>query len=184
MKSLSLSGKKWILKKFDQSDLSFIKENFYLDEITSKLLSIRKINRKDVYGFLNPSIKNFLPNPNDLIDMKKSTLRTIEAIKNKEKIVIFGDYDVDGATSTALLGNYFSELKIDYEIYIPDRKKEGYGPSIESFEKLINKKVNLIFTVDCGTLSFEAIEFAKSNYVDVIVLDHHQSELNYLVLFQ
>ena len=126
---------------------------------------------------LNPSIKNFLPNPNDLIDMKKSTLRTIQAIKNKEKIVIFGDYDVDGATSTALLGNYFSELKIDYEIYIPDRKKEGYGPSIESFEKLINKKVNLIFTVDCGTLSFEAIEFAKSNYVDVIVLDHHQSEI-------
>ena len=177
MKSLSLSGKKWILKKFDQSDLSFIKENFYLDEITSKLLSIRKINRKDVYSFLNPSIKNFLPNPNDLIDMKKSTLRTIQAIKNKEKIVIFGDYDVDGATSTALLGNYFSELKIDYEIYIPDRKKEGYGPSIESFEKLINKKVNLIFTVDCGTLSFEAIEFAKNNYVDVIVLDHHQSEI-------
>ena len=136
MKSLSLSGKKWILKKFDQSDLSFIKENFYLDEITSKLLSIRKINRKDVYSFLNPSIKNFLPNPNDLIDMKKSTLRTIQAIKNKEKIVIFGDYDVDGATSTALLGNYFSELKIDYEIYIPDRKKEGYGPSIESFREI------------------------------------------------
>ena len=68
--------------------------------------------------------------------MKKSTLRTIKAIKNKEKIGIFGDYDVDGATSTALLGNYFSELKLDYEIYIPDRKKEGYGPSIKKVLKI------------------------------------------------
>ena len=101
----------------------------------------------------------------------------MEAITNKEKIGILGDYDVDGATSTALLGNYFSNLDLDYEIYIPDRKKDGYGPSIKSFKELIDKKVKLIFTVDCGTLSFEAINFARDNKVDVIVLDHHQSEI-------
>ena len=84
--------------------------------------------------------------------MEKSTLRTVKAINKNEKIGIFGDYDVDGATSTALLGNYFSELNLDYEIYIPDRKKEGYGPSIKSFKELINKNVKIIFTVDCGTL--------------------------------
>ena len=95
----------------------------------------------------------------------------------KKKIGIFGDYDVDGATSTALLGNFFSELNIDYEIYIPDRKKEGYGPTVESFENLIKNGVKIIFTVDCGTLSFEAINYAKKNNVDVIVLDHHQSEI-------
>ena len=177
MNSLSISGKNWIFKKYNQEDLNFLKESFSLDEITSKLLSIRKIKKEDINSFLNPSIKNFLPNPNNLIDMEKTTLRTIKAILNKEKIGIFGDYDVDGATSTALLGNYFSELNLKYEIYIPDRKTEGYGPSIEGFKKLIKKGVKVIFTVDCGTLSFDAINYAKKNDIDVMVIDHHQSEV-------
>ena len=177
MTTLSLSGKNWILKKYDQEEITFLKDNLFLDEITSKLLSIRKIKKKDINSFLNPSIKNFLPNPNSLIDMEKATLRTIKSINDNDKIGIFGDYDVDGATSTALLGKYFSKLNISYEIYIPDRKKEGYGPSIKSFNKLINNGVKLIFTVDCGTLSFDAISFANKNKIDVIVLDHHQSEI-------
>ena len=177
MNTLSISGKNWILKKYNQEEISFLKDNFFLDEITSKLLSIRKIKKEDIKSFLNPSIKNFLPNPNTLMDMEKATLRTSKSINKKEKVGIFGDYDVDGATSTALLGKYFTELKIPYEIYIPDRKKEGYGPSIKSFKELIDKGVKIIFTVDCGTLSFGAIEFAKENNTDVIVLDHHQSEI-------
>ena len=178
MNGLSVNGKNWVLKKFIEEDVFYLKENFLLDEITSKLLSIRKIKKEDVKSFLNPSIKNFLPNPNSLLDMEKATLRTIKSINLKEKIGIFGDYDVDGATSTALLGKYFTELQTPYEIYIPDRKKEGYGPSIKSFEKLIKNDVKIIFTVDCGTLSFDAIEYAKENNIDVIVLDHHQSEIN------
>ena len=177
MNSLSVSGKYWVFKRFSEEQLNFLKENFSLDEITSKLLSIRQIKKEEVKSFLNPSIKNFLPNPYNLIDMEKSTLRTIKSILQKEKLGIFGDYDVDGATSTALLGNYFSELNIEYETYIPDRKKEGYGPNIKSFKELIDKKVKIIFTVDCGTLSFDAINFAKENKIDVIVLDHHQSEV-------
>ncbi len=177
MNSLSLSGKSWILKQFNQEDLNFIKDNYSLDEITSKLLSIRKIKKEEINSFLNPLIKNFLPNPNILLDMEKATSRTFQTILNGDKIGIFGDYDVDGATSTALLGNYLSELNLNYEIYIPDRKKEGYGPSIKSFKELIGKGVKLIFTVDCGTLSFEAINFAKESNIDVIVLDHHQSEV-------
>ena len=110
--------------------------------------------------------------------MEKSSLRTLKAISNKEKIGVFGDYDVDGATSTALLGRYFDELKLNYEIYIPDRKTEGYGPSIKAFKQLIENNVKIIFTVDCGTLSFEAIDYAKKMNIDVIVLDHHQSEIN------
>ena len=177
MNTLSLSGKNWILKKYNDEDIKFIKENFSLDEITSKLLSIRNIKKDEINSYLNPSIKNLLPNPNNLIDMEKSTQRFFKAIVNNEKIGIFGDYDVDGATSTAMLGNFFSKINLDYEIYIPDRKKEGYGPSIKSFKELIDNNVKLIFTVDCGTLSFEAINYAKNSYVDVIVLDHHQSEI-------
>ena len=178
MNTLSINGKNWVLKKYIENEVLYIKENFSLDEITSKLLSIRNIKKEDINSFLNPSIKNFLPNPDSLVDMSKSTKRTVAAINKKEKIGIFGDYDVDGATSTALLGKYFSELKLSYEIYIPDRKKEGYGPSIKSFEELIKKGVKIIFTVDCGTLSFDAINYAKQNNIDVIVLDHHQSEIN------
>ena len=177
MNSLSISGKNWILKKFNQNELTYFKENFSLDEITSKLLSIRKIRKEEIKTFLNPSIKNLLPNPKILTDMDKSTRRVTESILKNEKVGIFGDYDVDGATSTAILGNFFSELKINYEIYIPDRKKEGYGPSIESFKFLIKSNVKVIFTVDCGTLSFEALDYARENQIDVIVLDHHQSEI-------
>ncbi len=178
MNSISVTGKDWILKKFDQSKIIYLKENFSIDEITAKLLVIRNIKFEDIGSFLNPSIKNYLPNPDVLLDMKKSTLRTLELIKRKEKIGIFGDYDVDGATSTALLGKFFEELGIDYEIYIPDRKTEGYGPSIKGFKFLIEKNVKIIFTVDCGTLSFDAINYAKEKKIDVIVLDHHQSDIN------
>ena len=178
MNTSSVSGKIWKLKKFNQDEISYLKDNFFLDDITSKLLSIRKIKKEDIKSFLDPSIKNYLPNPDTLIDMNKSTSRTIKSIIKKEKIGIFGDYDVDGATSTALLGKYFKELDLPYEIYIPDRKNEGYGPNIKSFEKLIHNGVKIIFTVDCGTLSFDAIDYAKNRNVDVIVLDHHQSEIN------
>ncbi len=178
MNAYSVSGRNWILKKYNQEEQMFFKDNFSLDEITSKLLAIRKIKREDVISFLNPSIKNFLPNPEILNDMKKSSQRTYKMIKEKKMLGIFGDYDVDGATATALLGNYFSSLGLKFETYIPDRKKEGFGPSINAFKKLIEKNVNVIFTVDCGTLSFEAIDYAKSQNIDVIVIDHHQSEIN------
>ena len=178
MNSLSVSSKNWILRKYNQEDVIFFKDNFFLDEITSKLLSIRNIKKDEVKGFLNPSIKNFLPNPYILNDMEKSCKKVSDIINKDSKIGIFGDYDVDGASATALLGNYFSALGSNYITYIPDRKKEGYGPTIDAFRYFIDNKINLIFTVDCGTLSFEAIEFAKNNDIDVIVLDHHQSEIN------
>ena len=176
--NLSISGKQWVYKKFDTSYVNFLKENYFLDEITARLLSIRNIDKKYVNSYLKPSIKNLVPNPNCLRDMDKTCQRILQAIDRKEKIGIFGDYDVDGASSTALLGNYFKLIGQEFEIYIPDRQSEGYGPSIKSFQKLIDQKVSLIITVDCGTMSFEAIDYANSKDINVIVLDHHQSEIN------
>ena len=178
MNSFSVSSKNWISKKFSSEEINFFKTNYFLDEIVAKLLSIRKIKKEEVKSFLHPTIKNILPNPYILKDMDKAIERTEKAIIDREKIGIFGDYDVDGATSTAILGKYFEFLKIPFEIYIPDRKTEGFGPNKKAFSEFINLGVNLIFTVDCGTLSFAPIDFAKKKNIDVIILDHHQSETN------
>ena len=161
MTSISVSGKNWISKKFNSEDINFFKTNYFLDEIVAKLLSIRKIKKEEVNFFLNPLIKNILPNPYVLKDMDIAIERMEEAILNKEKIGIFGDYDVDGATSVSVLGKYFELLNIPFEIYIPDRKSEGFGPNEKGFSELIDLGVKLIFTVDCGTLSYSPIEFAK-----------------------
>jgi single-stranded-DNA-specific exonuclease len=176
MNTVSVGGKNWILKEFSSDDVNFFKTNFFLDEIVARLLSIRKIKKEEVKSFLEPSIKTMLPNPFILKDMDKAIDRTVKVILNNEKIGIFGDYDVDGATSTAILGQYFRSLNIEFETHIPDRKSEGFGPNENAFLKFINKGVNLIYTVDCGTLSFKPIDFAKKKNIDVIILDHHQSE--------
>jgi len=177
MSSLSVSGKDWIPKEFSSEDIDFFKTNYFLDEIVAKLLSIRKIKKEEVKFFLKPLIKNILPNPYILKDMDVAIERTEKGIVDGEKIGIFGDYDVDGATSTAILGKYFDLLNIPFEIYIPDRKNEGFGPNEIAFSKFEEQGVTLIFTVDCGTLSFAPIDFAKKKNIDVIILDHHQSEI-------
>ena len=120
------------------SDIKKYAENYSLNEIVAKLISIRKNNIEDINLFLSPTIKNLLPNPSRLKDMEKAVQRTFQSIKKNEFIGIFGDYDVDGASSTALLTRYFLSINQKVHTYIPDRKKEGYGPNIEGFDKLIS----------------------------------------------
>ena len=177
MSFTSVSGKNWIFKKFNSSDIKEYSEDYSLNEIVAKLLSIRKKNIENISLFLNPTIKNLLPNPLRLKDMENAVERTYQSIKKRELIGIFGDYDVDGATSTALLTRYFLSINQKIQIYIPDRKKEGYGPSVEGFNNLIKLGTKIIFTVDCGTSSFVPIKIAQNQNIDVIVLDHHQSDL-------
>ena len=177
MNFTSVSGKNWVFKKFNSSDIKIYSEDYSLSEIVAKLLSIRKKNIEDIGLFLNPTIKNLMPNPLTLKDMENAIERTYQGIKKRELIGIFGDYDVDGATSTALLARYFLSINQKIQTYIPDRKREGYGPSVEGFNNLIKLGTKIIFTVDCGTLSFEPIKIAQSQNIDVIVLDHHQSDL-------
>ena len=173
----SVSGKNWLFKKFDSSDINKFIENYSLTEISAKLLSIRKKNIENIEFFLKPKIKNLLPNPLSLKDMDKAINRTYLSIIKNDSIGIFGDYDVDGATSTALLARYFMSINQKIKTYIPDRQSEGYGPSNKGFKNLINLGSKIIFTVDCGTSSFEPITFAQELGVDIIVLDHHQSDI-------
>ena len=148
----SVNKKLWSIKDIDNLKVTKLIQEFDIDDLLARFICSRNIDFNNVSDFLNPSLKKQIPSPFIISDMSKGADRIVKAILNKEKIAIFGDYDVDGATSTALLGNYFSELDLNYEIYIPDRKKDGYGPSKNSFQHLINKNVKLIFTVDCGTL--------------------------------
>ena len=175
----SVLGKNWLFKKFDSSDVRKFTENYSLSEIVAKLLSIRKKNIDNIELFLNPKIKNLLPNPHNLKDMKKAIDRTYSGIIKNELIGIFGDYDVDGASSTALLARYFLSINQKVHTYIPDRQSEGHGPNINAFKSMIDRGSKTIFTVDCGTLSFEPIKLAQSLNVDVIVLDHHQSDTKF-----
>ncbi|MDC0059671.1 single-stranded-DNA-specific exonuclease RecJ [Pelagibacteraceae bacterium] len=179
MNFVSVNGKNWIFKKFNSNDVKNYSEAFSINETLSKLIAIRKNNIEDVGLYLNPTIKNLLPNPFYLKDMTKAVKRSYKSILNKETIGIFGDYDVDGAASTAILSLYFSQIKSKSITYIPDRKKEGYGPTVQGFKNLIKSGSKIIFTVDCGTLSFEAIKFSQSQKIDVIVLDHHQSDAKF-----
>ena len=173
----SVSGKNWLFKEFDSSDVTKLSESYALTEIVAKLLSIRKKNIENINLFLNPKIKNLLPNPLHLKDMKSAVDRVYNSINKRELIGIFGDYDVDGASSTALLTRYFLSINQKVQTYIPDRQKEGYGPNIDGFNALIHQGAKIIFTVDCGTLAFEPIKIAQDSNVDVIVLDHHQSDI-------
>jgi single-stranded-DNA-specific exonuclease len=176
MSNHSVQGKEWVLKDFDKNLAEYISKEYDLDFLTSRLLANRNIHQKNIENFLNPKIKNFLPNPYNFKDMGKGLETISRHIKNKNKICIFGDYDVDGATSSGIMSKYLEQLNIDHFVFIPDRQKDGYGPSIKTFTNIINKNVNLIIALDCGTTSFEAIEYARSKNIDVVVIDHHKSQ--------
>ena len=134
MNFTSVSGKNWVFKKFDHTEVKKFADDYSLNEIVAKLIAIRKNNIEDINLYLKPTIKNLLPNPLILKDMDNAVERTYQCIKKGELIGIFGDYDVDGATSTAILTKYFSLLNQNIKTYIPDRKREGYGPSIKGFK--------------------------------------------------
>ena len=176
MKNHSVQGKEWVIKTFDKNSAELISKEYNLDFLTSKLLAIRNINSENIKNFLDPKIKNFLPNPLRFKDMDKGLDVVAKHLRKKSKICIFGDYDVDGATSSGIMSKYLDQLSIDHIVFIPDRQTDGYGPSVQTFENIIKKDVNLIIALDCGTTSFEAIEFAKSKDVDVVVIDHHKSQ--------
>lgn len=147
-----------------------------LSPFLAKLLVGRGVGLEDAEAFLQPTLKNSLPDPSHLLDMDVAVNRIIKAIDAGEKIAVFGDYDVDGATSSALLVRYFRALDIELTTYIPDRMGEGYGPNTPAFMELADAGHTLIITVDCGTVAIEPIAKAKERSVDTIVLDHHVAE--------
>ncbi len=173
----SLLGRKWIEKKRDPAITEKIIERYNVPDILASIMTARGITLETVDAFLNPKLKSSLPNPFDFKDMEKGVDRIIEAIKHQEKIAIFGDYDVDGITSSSVLYSFLTDIGIEnIELYIPDREDDGYGPNKKVFRGFKEKGVNLVITVDCGITAFDVLEDAKSIGLDVIVIDHHEAE--------
>ncbi len=172
-KKTSILGLNWQQKYFDERLAKAISQRFELSEVLSNLLSMREVSLDEVENFLQPKIKTSLPDPFELGDMEKAVSHVISAIKENKKITIFADYDVDGATSAALLKRFFREIGIDVEIYIPDRVLEGYGPNSAALLNLKKNGTDLVITVDCGTVAFKPLTDAKEAGLDVIVIDHH-----------
>jgi single-stranded-DNA-specific exonuclease len=145
-----------------------------LPDLVSRVLAGRGVGADDAPLFLTPSIKALMPDPSVLTDMDAVAERIADAIAAGEKVAIFGDYDVDGATSAALLTRFLRGQGLDPTIYIPDRIFEGYGPNAEAMRVLASAGHTLIVTVDCGTTSLDAIKVAREVGLDVLVVDHHQ----------
>ena len=171
----SISGKYWSAHSYDENFIAELQRYLGIDDFLARIISTRVSSITSAEQFLNPKIKSLLPDPFHLLDMQKAVDRIIEAINNNEKIGIFADYDVDGATSAALLKNLFRELGINTSIYVPDRITEGYGPSLDAMQKIKLQGTKLVITVDCGSVAFEALEYATTLGLDVIVVDHHIS---------
>lgn len=172
---LSVRGKVWQQVKINENYVLELKRNFEISDLLAQILSNRTKNIQEAFEFLNPKIKHAMPDPYHLLDMDKAVVRTIQAITCKQKICIFADYDVDGATSSALLKNLFRDIGVDASIYVPDRLIEGYGPTPAAMQIIRDDNINLLITVDCGTTAHAALEFAYDIGLDVIVIDHHIS---------
>jgi single-stranded-DNA-specific exonuclease len=147
-----------------------------LPELLARIVAGRGIEPDDVGAYLDPTIKGLMPDPSSLTAMDAAAARIADAIIRNEAISIFGDYDVDGATSAALLGTFLRRAGIEPLVYIPDRIFEGYGPNVPAIRSLAERGTRLLVTVDCGTTSHEPLTEAARLGLDVVVIDHHQAD--------
>lgn len=170
-------NKKWKLKEVDEDEVKKIEKRFKVNRLISTVLATKDLNDEQIEVYLNPTRNNFY-NPFLLPDMNKAVKRIIKAIQNKEKVIIYGDYDADGITSTTILKRFFKDIDFNVDEYIPNRLDEGYGLNKNAIEKIYKKGYNLIITVDCGITAIEEVELAKKYKIDVIITDHHETQDN------
>jgi single-stranded-DNA-specific exonuclease len=153
-----------------------IAQRHELPELLARILAGRNIETDAVAAFLDPTIKHAMPDPHVLTAMKEAAERIADAVTRDESVAIFGDYDVDGATSAALLARYLRQCGLAPIIHIPDRLFEGYGPNVEAVRALAERGAKLLVCVDCGTTSIEPLVEAKRLGLDTVVIDHHQAD--------
>jgi single-stranded-DNA-specific exonuclease len=173
----SLKNCKWVLPSADDDTIARIMQAHALPEYIARLLALRGIAPEDVTGFLYPSLKN-CPDPFSLAGMGEMAAFVAQGIVDGKKFGIFADFDVDGATSAAILTRFLKHAGVEPDIYIPDRLEEGYGPNINAFKQLKEQGVEILFVADCGITAFDVIAQGRALGLDIIVLDHHEAEEN------
>jgi len=169
---ISVTGKEWVQKKINKNSIERLKQDHNFSETLSKLIITREFDQTEIHSIeYDLELKNVFTK-ND--DFKDSTDLLSVAIRNKEKICILGDYDVDGSTATSLFVRYLESIKHPFFSYIPDREIDGYGASKKLFQKLIIKRPKLIIMVDCGSTSNQAVDFLNENKIKSLIIDHHE----------
>ncbi len=172
----SVSGRRWRPRLADDRAGLALAQRLDLPEIVGRILAARGVEADAAETFLNPRLRALLPDPSRLADMDKAVARLVDLVRNGERVVVFGDYDVDGATAAALLARYFTAVGARAEIYVPDRLAEGYGPNAAALLRLKDDGVAVVVTVDCGISAHEPLAEARRAGLDVIVVDHHVAE--------
>ena len=172
----SLLGKRWRARLTDSMAGLSLAQAIEVPEVVGRVLAARGIAAEEAEDYLNPTLRRLLPDPLHLRDMETAVARLARALEAGEKIAIFGDYDVDGATSAALLSRFLNAVAAPPTIYIPDRLREGYGPNATAMRMLAAQDVRVVVTVDCGISAFDALAEAADAGLDVIVVDHHVAE--------
>ena len=172
----SLNKARWVLPKADLDTVDLMARKYDLPEIIARLLVQRGVTMEEVKTFLNPTLKDDFPSPFSLKGMGDMAEDVAIAIEQGQKFAIFGDFDVDGATSSAVLHRFLKAVGIDAPIYIPDRLSEGYGPNIDALRKLKEQGADVLMMLDCGTTAFDVIKAGSDLGLKIIILDHHESE--------
>lgn len=166
-------NKEWRIKESSERRIKEIQNKFNLPYLVALELEQKKLNDEEINIFLNPTRYDF-HDPFELPDMQKAVDRMLKAMENNEKIVIYGDYDADGITSTTILKRYMKDRNVDVGTYIPNRLDEGYGLNEEAIREIAKEGYNLMITVDCGITAKKEVELAKTLGIDVIITDHHE----------
>lgn len=174
--SQSLTGKVWRdrLDPAAARTALAIAQKTGMSDILARVIAGRGVGLDEAEGFLAPAIRDLMPDPSTLTGLDETVERLAQAVENRETVALFGDYDVDGASSVALMQRFLSALGVPILAYIPDRIFEGYGPNADAMDELIGKGASLIVTLDCGSTSTEPIAHARGKGADVLVIDHHQ----------
>ena len=172
----SALGRRWDLRVVHDAAISDLVRGAGVSDAVARVLAARGVEALAAPDFLHPTLKVLMPDPSRLMDMDQAAARLKSAVENGEGIAVFGDYDVDGATSSALLSRFFRMIGVAVTVYIPDRRKEGYGPNIPALLKLREQGAKVVVTVDCGIVAFESLAAARDTGLDVIVVDHHKAE--------
>ncbi|HUH83758.1 MAG TPA: single-stranded-DNA-specific exonuclease RecJ [Stellaceae bacterium] len=172
----SLSGRRWRQRASDDRAGLALAQRHGLPEIIGRLLASRGVEVEEAERFLAPKLRESLPDPSGFRDMDKAVARIVRAVTHGEMIAVFGDYDVDGATSAALIQRFLAAVGVRVRVYIPDRLREGYGPNAPALLRLKEEGASVVITVDCGTTSVAPLTAAAEAGLDVIVVDHHVAE--------